>query len=62
MPSGVWNLPRPRIKPVSPALAGRFFATGLLEKSQHVIVWDTIQPITRIIQYTEVKVKVKVRP
>ena len=27
MPQGMWNLPRPEIKPTSPALAGRFFAT-----------------------------------
>ena len=29
---GMWNLPRPRIEPVSPALAGRFLSTVLLMK------------------------------
>ena len=26
---GMWNLPGPRIKPMSPTLAGRFLTTGL---------------------------------
>ena len=30
---GMWNLPRPGIKPVSPALAGRFLITGPPGKS-----------------------------
>ena len=30
---GMWNLPRPSIKPVSPALAGGFLATGPPRKS-----------------------------
>ena len=33
LPRGMWNLPRPRIKPVSPALAGRLSTTGPLVKS-----------------------------
>ena len=28
MPCGMWNLPGPRIEPMSPALAGRFLTTG----------------------------------
>ena len=28
LPRGMWNLPRPGIKPVSPSLAGRFLSTG----------------------------------
>ena len=28
LPRGLWNLPRPGIQPVSPALAGRFLITG----------------------------------
>ena len=28
LPNGVWDLPRPGNKPVSPALAGRFITTG----------------------------------
>ena len=30
---GMWDLPGPGIEPVSPALAGRFFATGPPGKS-----------------------------
>ena len=30
---GVWNLPRPGMKPTSPALAGRFLSTAPSEKS-----------------------------
>jgi len=30
---GMWNLPRPGIKPVSPALPGRFLTTGPPGKS-----------------------------
>ena len=35
--SGVWHLPEPRIKLVSPALAGRFLAIGPLGKSLELI-------------------------
>ena len=31
----IWNIPRPGIKPVSPALAGRFLSTALLGKSEN---------------------------
>ena len=31
---GIWNLPRPGIEPMSPALAGRFSITGPPGKSQ----------------------------
>ena len=37
LPHGVWNLPRPRIKPVSPALAGRLSTTGPLVKSPNAL-------------------------
>ena len=33
LPSGLWNLPRPGIKLVSPAWAGRFSSTGPLRRS-----------------------------
>ena len=33
----MWDLPRPAIKPVSPALAGRFLSTGLPGKSERQI-------------------------
>ena len=33
LPHGMWNLPGPGIKPVFPALAGRFLTTGPPEKS-----------------------------
>ena len=36
LPRGLWNLPRPGIQPVSPALAGRFLITGPPEKSNLV--------------------------
>ena len=35
LPRGTWNLPRPGIKPVSPALADRFLTTGPPGKSQY---------------------------
>ena len=28
LPCGMWNLPRPGIEPMSPALAGRFLTSG----------------------------------
>ena len=30
---GLWDLPRPEVEPMSPALAGRFFTTDLPGKS-----------------------------
>ena len=33
VPHGMWNLPRPEIKPVSPALVGRFLNAGPPGKS-----------------------------
>ena len=33
LPLSTWNLPGPRIKPMDPALAGRFLTTGLPGKS-----------------------------
>ena len=33
LPSGLWDLPGPGIKSVSPELTGRFLTTGQLEKS-----------------------------
>ena len=33
LPHGMWDLPRPRIKPVSPALTGRFLTIGPPGKS-----------------------------
>ena len=33
LPRGMWNLPGPEIKPMSPALAGRFLTTGPAGKS-----------------------------
>ena len=35
---GMWNLPGPRIKPVSPALPGRFLATALPGKSPGYLI------------------------
>ena len=37
LPHAMWNLPRPRIKPVSPALAGRLSTTGPLVKSPNTL-------------------------
>ena len=34
---GMWDLPRPRLKPVSPALAGRFLITATPGKSETLI-------------------------
>ena len=36
LPHGMWNLPRPGVKPVSSALAGRLLTTGLPGKSSCV--------------------------
>ena len=33
LPHGMWNLPGPEIKPMSPALAGRFLTSGPAGKS-----------------------------
>ena len=33
----LWNLPEPGIKPISPALAGRFLSTGPWGKSRHLL-------------------------
>ena len=35
LPSGMWNLPRPGIEPMSPALAGEFLTTGSPGKSEN---------------------------
>ena len=37
VPSGTWNLPRPGIEPVSPALAGDFLTTGPPERSEETV-------------------------
>ena len=37
---GMWNLPRPGLKPVSPALAGRFFTTEPPRK--HLLLMITL--------------------
>ena len=36
---GLWDLPRPETKPVSPALAGGFLSTLPLGKSQVYLLW-----------------------
>ena len=38
---GMWNLPGPGIKPMSPALADRLLTTGLLEKSWKIAFTET---------------------
>ena len=35
LPHGMWDLPRPGLKPMSPALAGRFLTTAPPGKSYH---------------------------
>ena len=44
LPYSIWNLSRPRIKPVSPALAGRFLTTGPPRKSCKIplAMWNNI--------------------
>ena len=37
---GMWDLPAPRIKPVSPALAGRFLSTGPPGKPYRALIID----------------------
>ena len=39
LPHGMWDLPRPGIKPVSPALAGRFLTTVPPGKSQFCLFY-----------------------
>ena len=39
---GMWNLPRPGIKPMSAALAGRFLTTGPPGKSGYGISVDSL--------------------
>ena len=48
----MWNLPRPGIEPVSPALAGRFSPTAPPGKSILCIFCDKIDIIFTILQYT----------
>ena len=38
LPCGMWNLPRPGIKPMSPLLEGEFLTSGPPGKSLHVIM------------------------
>ena len=38
VPGGVCDLPRPGIKPMSAALAGRFLTMGPLKNSSHFLV------------------------
>ena len=38
VPHGMWALPRPGIKPVSPALAGEFLTTGPPGKSSSILL------------------------
>ena len=40
---GMWDLPRPGIEPVSPALAGRFSTTAPPGKSLNTVHFDPIQ-------------------
>ena len=42
----VWNIPGPRIKPVSPVLAGRLLSTGPPGKSTPNIFLDEMQKET----------------
>ena len=53
VPRGMWNLPRPGLEPVSPALAGRFSTTAPPGKPWSVFyvwgfglggMWDLISP------------------
>ena len=46
MPRGMWNLPGPGLKPVSPELAGRFLTTGPPGKSSNLNLKTTL--LTRI--------------
>jgi len=39
LPCGMWNLPRPGVEPVSPALAGRFLTTEPQGKSWTHVFW-----------------------
>ena len=42
---GMWDLPRPGLKPVSPALAGRFLTTVPRGKSQKFVPFDSLHLI-----------------
>ena len=41
-PRGMWDLPGPRINPMSPALAGKFFTTEPPGKSPFYLIFTTI--------------------
>ena len=45
LPSSMCNLPRPGIKPVSPALAGEFLTTGPPGKSLLFLIWVFLRDI-----------------
>jgi len=44
----MWNLPRPRINPMSPALIGGFLTTGPPEKSQSFPFKVAIRNVTGV--------------
>ena len=45
LPHGMWDLPRPGIKPMSPALTDKFLSIAPPEKSQAFFALDGNQPL-----------------
>ena len=50
---GMWDLPRPGLEPVSPALAGRFSTTAPPGKSENIIFVDISENINKAIPSKE---------
>ena len=46
--TGMWDLPRPGLKPVSPALAGRFLTTPPPGKSHYICYLSTETKVVRL--------------
>ena len=46
----MWDLPRPGLEPVSPALAGRFSTTAPPGKPYHVFLKNEIKVIKKVMQ------------
>ena len=53
----MWDLPRPGLEPVSPALAGRFSTTAPPGKPPYMVLFKVNMLIMRVIDRQEVRRK-----
>ena len=52
----MWDLPRPGLEPVSPALAGRFLNTAPPGKPPDIIILNVYEPNKRVSKYVRQKI------